>query len=83
MEKKYDARSRQKKKHHKDKGEDEEIPQELIDEANELGCEVWEIEKVKAKLAAEKSDSSLDEVEEKDDEEESKSDKKSKKKKQK
>jgi len=52
----------------------------LIDEAVELGCEVWEVEKVKAKLAADKSDSSLDEVKE-EEEEESKGDKKKKKKK--
>ena len=52
----------------------------MIDEAIELGCEVWEVEKVKAKLAADKSDSSLEEVNE-EPEEESKGDKKKKKKK--
>jgi len=79
MSKKYDARSRQKVKHRKDRDEDQDVPQELIDEAAELGCEVWQLEEVKAKLAEEKEDSSLDEVDEKeneDEEEESKDDKK-------
>ena len=34
------------------------MPQELKDEAARLGCEVWEIEAVKAKLEQEGSDSS-------------------------
>ena len=74
--KKFDTRSRLKNKHRKDKDDEVNIPQELIDEATELGCEVWEIEKVKAKLKEEQGDSSLEEVNEEENEEESKSDKK-------
>ena len=44
-------RNRNKKKHRqKNKDKEEEVPQELIDEAAKLGCEVWEVEEVKAKL---------------------------------
>ena len=51
-------RNRNKKKHHKDKKkgadveEEDDIPQELKEEAARLGCEVWEVEEVKAKLEA-------------------------------
>ena len=44
--------------------------QERIDEAARLGCEVWELDEVKAKLEQENDDSSSDN--DKKDEEESK-----------
>ena len=56
-------RNRNKKNHRKGgkgkgKEEEDDAPQELKDEAARLGCEVWEVEDVKAKLAQEGSDSS-------------------------
>ena len=49
-------RNRNKKKHRQKgnkKEKDNDVPQELIDEAAKLGCEVWEVEEVKAKLEEE------------------------------
>ena len=48
-------RNRNKKKHRqKGNKKDNDVPQELIDEAAKLGCEVWEVEEVKAKLQEKK-----------------------------
>ena len=53
MSKKQDQRSRLKKKYHKDKGDDDYYGamDAKIEEAAKLGCEVWELEDVKARLA--------------------------------
>ena len=69
MERSIEQQNRNRnKKQHRQKGgknkqkeeEDDGISQELKDEAARLGCEVWEVEAVKAKLEQEGSDESSD-----------------------
>ena len=62
---KHQNRNRNKKDHRgggkgqkKKEEEEEDVPQELKDEAARLGCEVWEVEQVKAKMEQEGSDDS-------------------------
>ena len=53
--------NRNKAKKHVEKVEDEEVPQELIDEAARLGCEIWEVEEYQRREKEENGEGSDDE----------------------